>query len=150
VETCEPVTKAFRLTLVLASQARTIGANVQRLAPETDAMPARALSKLTQAESTLRDTAAALAGKTPLSSSGRAGGLEPTVGQLRAVAAADRLASVPSQVRDATLALRRLAPSSDDELLALTVERARSLRRGVRRLKLELKRLRRVQQTFAP
>ena len=113
-------------------------------------MPARALGKLAQAEATLRDTAAALAGRTAVPSSGRAGGLEPTIGQLRAAAAADRMASVPGQVRDAILALRRLAPSSDDELLALTVERARSLRRGVRRLKLELKRLRRVQQTFAP
>jgi slime mold repeat-containing protein len=150
VETCEPVTRAFRLTLVLASQARAIAGNVQRLAPETEPMPARALGKLAQVEATLRDTAAALAGRTPVSTTGRAGGLEPTVGQLRAVAAADRLASVPGHVREALLALRRLAPSSDDELLALTIERARSLRRGVRRLKLELKRLRRVQQTFAP
>jgi hypothetical protein len=46
--------------------------------------------------------------------------------------------------------LRRLAPSSDPGLLATTVERARTVRRGVRRLKVELKRLRRVQQTFAP
>jgi hypothetical protein len=48
------------------------------------------------------------------------------------------------------LALRRLAPAPDRELLALTLERTRTLRRGVRRLKAELRRLRRVQQTFAP
>jgi hypothetical protein len=46
--------------------------------------------------------------------------------------------------------IRRFAPPSDLQLFAGTVEKARLLRRSVRRLKVELRRLQRVQQTFAP
>jgi len=148
--TCEPVTKAFRLTLVLASQARAIAANVARLAPDGQAVAAHARARLAQIELALRDTARTLAGKTALPAARRAEGFERTTGQLRAIAASSTLAGVPGLVREAIFVLRRLAPSSDPPLLATTIERGLALRRGVRRVKLELKRLRRVQQTFAP
>ena len=150
VATCEPVSKAFRLTLVLASQAHAIAATVTRLAPETLPAAARALDRLAQLKRVLRDTARTLAGKSPLlTTPRRATGFEPTAGQLRAIAASGQLAAVSALVREVLFTLRRLAPSSDPELLATTIERTRTIRRGVRRLKVELKRLRRVQQTFA-
>jgi hypothetical protein len=150
VPTCEPVVKPFRLALVLVSQARAIAANVLRLADAADPVAARTLARLAQAEVALRDAARTLAGKSAFAITSRAGGLEPTVAQLRAVAASGQTASVPGHLREAVFTLRRLAPSPDPELLALTIERARSLRRGVRRLKVELRRVRRVQQTFVP
>ena len=147
---CDPVMKPFRLALVLVAQARAVAANILRLADEADPVAARALSRLAQAEVALRDAARTLAGRSAFTITGRAGGLELTVAQLRAVAATGQTASVPGHVREAVLTLRRLSPSPDPELLALTIERARSLRRGVRRLKIELRRVRRVQQTFVP
>jgi hypothetical protein len=146
--TCEPVTKGFRLTLVLASQAHALAATVERLAPVTQPAAARALSRLAQLELALRDTARALSGRTALPAR-RAEGLGPTTGQLRAIAAAGELDGASGLVREIVFNLRRLAPSSDAQLLATTLERGLALRRGVRRLKLELKRVRRVQQTFA-
>jgi len=150
VVTCEPVTRAFRMALVLVSQSHAVAANVARLAPASDEAAARALDRLAQVELALRGVARTLAGKSPLSPATRAGELKPTPGQLRAIAASGQLARVPLLVGEVLSTLRRLAPASDPELLALTAERTRTLRRGVRRLKAELRRLRRVQQTFAP
>lgn len=150
VATCEPVRKAFRLTLLLASQAQAIAAAVARLAPETPPVAARALDRLAALKALLHDAARTLAGKSPPLTASRPSEFEPTAAQLRAAATAAQLAVVPALVREVIFTLRRLAPSSDPGLLATTVERARTVRRGVRRLKVELKRLRRVQQTFAP
>ena len=148
--TCEPVTKAFRLTLLLASQAHAIAATAALLAPESQPAGARALDRLAQLKLALRDTARTLAGKTPLfPGPRRVSGLEPTPAQLRAIAATGQVDGVSSLVREVLFRLRRLAPSSHPALLATTIERMRTLRRGVRRLKVELRRLRRVQQTFA-
>jgi hypothetical protein len=148
--TCEPVTKAFRLTLVLASQARAIVANVARLASDGQVVAAHARARLAEIELALREVARMLAGKTAVPSARRAEGYERTTGQLRATAAAGELAGVSGLVRETVFVLRRLAPSSDPRLLATTIERGLALRRGVRRLKAELRRLRREQQTFAP
>jgi len=151
VATCDPVTKAFRLALVLVTHARGLAANLDALQTSEGRSAARTLDRIAELQLGLGDVARTLAGKSPLITVARsAGGFQRTTAQLRAIAASGQLAGVPRAVREVLVTVRRFAPASDVELFAGTLEKARLLRRGVRRLKVELRRLQRVQQTFAP
>jgi hypothetical protein len=151
VATCEPVTRAFRLTLVLVTHARGLAANLDALQASEGRSAARTLDRIAGLEVGLGDVARTLAGKSPLISVTReADGFHRTTAQVRAIAASGQLAGVPRAIREVLVTIRRFAPASDVPLFAGTLEKARVLRRGVRRLKVELRRLQRVQQTFAP
>jgi hypothetical protein len=150
VATCDPVTKAFRLALVLVIHARGLGANLNALQVSEGRSAARTLDRIAGLEVGLGDVARTLAGKSPLLTVARDdGGFNRTTAQLRAIAATGQLAGVPGAVREVLITIRRFAPASDPPLFAGTLEKARLLRRGVRRLKVELRRLQRVQQQFA-
>jgi hypothetical protein len=146
--TCEPVTKAFRLALALAAQARGLVPAVRDLGAG-DAAAARALARLAAAEVALHDAARTLAGKVPLPAAAGAGGLARTPAQRRAAAAAVRLAGLRGALRELLGDLRG-AGGRDRAAFVDVRGRGRALRRGVRRLGAELRRLQRVQQTFAP
>jgi hypothetical protein len=151
VATCDPVTKAFRLALVLVTHARGLAANLNALQASEGRSAARTLDRIAELEVGLGDVARTLAGKSPLLTVARDdGGFKRTTAQMRAIAASGQLAGVPRAVREVLVTIRRFAPASDVPLFAGTLEKARVLRRGLRRLKVELRRLQRVEQTFAP
>lgn len=156
--TCEPVTRAFRQALALEGLARRLMASVdEAFAPSTSGpavvIQGSMVARLTPVTASLEGVSRTLSGKSVLPpDDGRARGVPKTLAQLRADAALDQLAKKPADVR----AFLRLVGSAKRKK-EIPRETARALRASgrlvlerMRNLKKELRRLRRVSQTFVP
>ncbi len=156
--TCEPVTRAFRQALALESLAKRLMASVgEAFAPNTTG-PAvvtqgNMVAHLAPVASALEQASRTLSGKAPLPpSDGRARGVPKTLAQLRADAAIQQLKKRPADVR----AFLRLVGTAKRKR-QVQRESGRKLRSDgrlvlerMRKLNKELRRLRRVSQTFVP
>jgi hypothetical protein len=156
--TCEPVTRAFRQALALEGLARRLVANVVEAFSPNASGPAittkgSMVAHLTPVTASLEEVSRILAGKAPLPpTEGRAHGVPKTLAQLRADASIQELKKKSAEVR----AFLRLAATAKRKR-QIPREAARTLRstgrlvlERVRKLNKELRRLRRISQTFVP
>ena len=157
--TCEPVTRSFRQALALEGLARRLMATVgDAFAPNTSG-PAvvtqgNMVARLTPVTEALEHVSRILSGKDPVppDDGGRIRGVPKTSAQLRAEAAISQLRKKPGEVR----AFLRLAGAAKRKR-QVPRESAKTLRaegrlvlERMRKLSKELRRLRRVSQTFVP
>jgi hypothetical protein len=156
--TCEPVTRAFRQALALEGLARRLVATVGDAFAPSASGPAvitqgNMVAHLTPVTDSLELVSRLLSGKAPLpKTEGRVRGVPKTLAQLRADAAIDELKKKPAEVR----AFLRLAGTAKRKR-EVSRDAAKSLRLNgrlvldrLRKLNKELRRLRRVSQTFVP
>jgi hypothetical protein len=155
--TCQPVTRAFRQALALEGLSRRLVTSVgEAFAPNTSG-PAvvtqgSMVAHLTPVTVSLEQIGRLLSGKAPVPPGGRIRGVPKTLAQLRAEAAIAELRRKPAEVR----AFLRLAGTAKrkrqvarDSARTLRAEGRLVLER-MRKLAKELRRLRRVSQTFVP
>jgi hypothetical protein len=156
--TCEPVTRAFRQALALEGLARQLMASVgDAFSPNasgpTVTTQGDMVARLTPVTSSLAEVSRILAGKSPVPpDGGRVRGVPKTAAQLRADASIAMLKKKPAEVH----AFLRLAGTAKKKR-QVPRETARILRgdgrlvlERMRKLSKELRRLRRVSQTFVP
>jgi hypothetical protein len=149
--TCEPVENAFRRALALLALTRSLAGSMVTAGATQLTTAERLTAPLTRLDQELDATLDTLSGRTtiPILVS-RSTGLPETPAQARARAALLLVGRMPLEARTFLEALS-LAPRDQgvdkDELRALT-DQGRVLRRGVKRLKTELKRLRRSTLQF--
>lgn len=158
--TCEPVTRAFRQALALEALARGLMASVADAfagaagGGQALATPEGMLARLGTVTLSLEEVSRTLSGKSPLppDAGGRVRGVPKTIAQLRAEAALGQLAKKPADVRAflrLTAGAKRREELSRDSARALRSSGRLVLER-MRKLRRELRRLRRVSQTFVP
>jgi hypothetical protein len=156
--TCEPVTRSFRQALALEGLSRRLMASVGEAFTPNASGPAvvtqsSMVAHLTPVTASLEQISRLLAGKAAVPpDDGRIRGVPKTLAQLRAQAAIVELRKKPSEVR----AFLRLAGTAKRKR-QVARESARTLRaegrlvlERMRKLAKELRRLRRVSQTFVP
>jgi hypothetical protein len=148
--TCSPVENAFRRALALLALTRSLSATMQVAGTPQQVTRDRLTAPLLRLDQVLDAALETLSGRTtvPILVS-RATGLPETPAQARARAALLLVGRMPLEARSflQTLAAARSQGFDKDEVHAL-MDQGRALRRGVKRLKVELKRLRRSRLQF--
>lgn len=149
--TCAPVENAFRRALALLALTRSLAGSMEIAGATQLTTAERLTAPLSRLDQELDATLDTLSGRTtiPILVS-RSTGLPETPAQARARAALLLVGRMPLEARSFLQALN-LAPRDQgvdkDELQAFT-DQGRALRRGVKRLKIELKRLQRSRLQF--
>jgi hypothetical protein len=151
-ETCVPVEDAFRRALALLALTRSLAVSTEAVgrAQPTAIRGERLTAPLLRLQQELERAVAALAGRVPVTVGAAAAGVPETPAQARARAALLVVGRMPLEARSY---LRALSAARRQGLEAAHVQalgqQGRALRRGVKRLKVELKRLRRTKVQFA-
>jgi hypothetical protein len=152
---CAPVTPAFRKALGLAALARGLGADVGAPADASGTLRAATVATLTgpltRVDAALQAAAAALAGRLAAPADAGTRLFAETPAQQRARIALTQVLRTPRQVRTflQAVAQARAHAELDGAHAARLRRRGRLLLRGTKTLKGDLRRLRRVSQTFA-
>jgi hypothetical protein len=156
--TCEPVTRAFRQALALEGLSRRLMATVGEAFTPNASGPAvvtqsNMVAHLTPVTASLEEISRLLSGKAAVPpDDGRIRGVPKTLAQLRADAAIVELRRKPSEVRaflrlTGTAKRKRQVPRESARTLK---SEGRLVLERMKKLGKELRRLRRVSQTFVP
>lgn len=151
--TCAPVENAFRRALALLALTRSLTVSTEAVGrAQSEAVRRdRLTAPLLRLDQELDAAVAALSGRTPVPIGvTEVTGVQETPAQARARAALLVVGRMPLEARSflRALAAARRQGLSSEQARGLA-EQGRALRRGVKRLKVELKRLRRTKVEFA-